>query len=125
MAYALPALPYAYNALEPNIDEATMRVHHDKHHTTYTGKLNDAIKGGAYESWSLEDLVAKYPSLPQDIQGVVRNHGGGHYNHNLFWELMAPGAGGEPSGHLAKAIEKDFGAFAELGSLALFWANCG
>ena len=113
MSFSTPDLPYGYNALEPFIDEATMKLHHDKHHVTYTTKLNGAIDNSAYVGWSIEDLVTKYKTLPADIQGVVQNHGGGHYNHTLLWELMAPKAGGEPSGALAKAIEAGWGNFGE------------
>ena len=113
MSFTTPDLPYAYNALEPYIDEATMKVHHDKHHTTYTTKLNAAIDNTSWANWSIEDLVTKYPTLPADIQPAVRNHGGGHYNHNLFWEWLAPKAGGEPTGVVAKAIEESFGNFGE------------
>jgi Fe-Mn family superoxide dismutase len=113
MAFQTPDLLYAYNDLEPYIDEATMRVHHDKHHTTYTQKLNAAIEGKEYANWSLEDLLKKLSTIPSDIQGAVRNHGGGHYNHNLFWELLTSKSSGEPEGHLAKAIEATFGTFAE------------
>lgn len=113
MPFSTPDLPYAYNSLEPFIDEATMKLHHDKHHVTYTTKLNGAIDNTAYAGWSIEDLVVKYKTLPTDIQGAVQNHGGGHYNHGLFWELMAPKAGGEPGGALAKAIEATWGNFGE------------
>lgn len=117
MAFVTPDLPYAYNALEPYVDEATMKVHHDKHHSTYTSNLNGAIDGKEFANWRLEDLLGKLETLPTDIQGIVRNHGGGHYNHCLFWEIMAPKAGGEPEGHLAKAIAASFGSFAEFTKL--------
>jgi len=116
MAFTTPDLPYGYNALEPVIDTTTMQIHHDKHHTTYTAKLNGAVEGTDYENWSIEELITKLSSLPSAIQGVVQNHGGGHLNHNLFWQLMAPegkGGGGEPSGALAQAITSTFGSFAQ------------
>lgn len=111
--FTTPDLPYAYDALEPFIDEATMRIHHDKHHATYTAKLNAAIENTAYATMGITDLVTKHPVLPADLQGAVRNHGGGHYNHSLFWEMMGPKAGGEPDGHLAHAIEVVWGSFAD------------
>lgn len=114
MAFTTPDLPYAYDALEPHVDEATMRVHHDKHHNAYTAKLNAAVEGTQYASWSAEDLLRKLNELPENIRGAVRNNGGGHVNHTLFWELMAPagkGGGGRPSGELAKAIDSAFGSY--------------
>ena len=111
MAFQTPDLPYAYNALEPHIDEATMRVHHDKHHVAYTTKLNGAVEGTTYAQWSIEDLIKKLNELPEAIRGVVRNNGGGHLNHNLFWTIMKPAGGGAPSGALAAAIESSFGSF--------------
>ena len=113
MSFSTPDLPYAYNSLEPYIDEATMKVHHDKHHVTYTTKLNAAIENTPYATWSIEDLVSKYKTLPADIQGPVQNHGGGHYNHSLFWEFLAAKAGGEPTGAVAKAIDASWGNFGE------------
>ena len=113
MSFSTPDLPYAYNSLEPYIDEATMKVHHDKHHVTYTTKLNAAIENTPYATWSIEDLVSKYKTLPAEIQGPVQNHGGGHYNHSLFWELLAAKAGGEPTGAVAKAIDASWGNFGE------------
>jgi len=112
MSFVTPDLGYGYNALEPYIDEATMRVHHDKHHTAYTANLNAAVEGTVYAGWGVEELLAKIKDLPADIQGAVRNHGGGHYNHGLFWSIMAPGAGGEPGGTLATAIDAQLGGFA-------------
>ncbi|MFO7585827.1 MAG: superoxide dismutase [Anaerolineales bacterium] len=113
MAFELPKLPYAYEALEPFIDAQTMTLHHTKHHQTYVTNLNGAIeKHPELASWSLDDLVARLAEVPEDVRGVVRNHGGGTLNHNIFWEVMAPNAGGEPAGALAKAIEADFGGFA-------------
>ncbi|WP_026245220.1 superoxide dismutase [Alkalispirochaeta alkalica] len=111
MAFQTPALPYAYNALEPHIDETTMTIHHDKHHVAYTTKLNAAVEGTEYASWSAEDLVARLGELPEKIRGAVRNNGGGHVNHNLFWTILAPGAGGAPSGSVAEAITRTFGSF--------------
>lgn len=113
MAFELPKLPYAYEALEPFVDAQTMTIHHTKHHQAYVTNLNGAIeKRPELGSWSLEDLVKRLNDVPEDVRTVVRNHGGGHFNHSLFWELMAPNAGGEPTGALAQAIEADFGAFA-------------
>ncbi len=113
MAFELAPLPYAYDALEPVIDAQTMTIHHDKHHAAYITNLNAAIeKHPELGSWSVEDLLKKLNDVPEDIRPAVRNHGGGHWNHNMFWEIMAPKAGGEPTGALAKAIEADFGSFA-------------
>lgn len=109
MAFTLPALPYAFNALEPHIDARTMEIHHGKHHNAYVTNLNAAIAGSDAEKLSIEDIcknVSKYPV-------AVRNNGGGHYNHSLFWTLMAPNAGGNPSGALADAINTAFGSFDE------------
>jgi Fe-Mn family superoxide dismutase len=111
MAYSVPPLPYDYNALEPHIDEATMRVHHDKHHQAYVDKANAALEGTEWADKPIEEVLKDLGSLPQDKQGPVRNNGGGHYNHSLFWEWMAPGAGGEPDGALAEAITSAFGSF--------------
>lgn len=112
MAFQLPALPYAYDALEPFIDAQTMTIHHTKHHQAYITNLNAALeKHPELGNWSLTDLVAKLADVPEDIRGAVRNHGGGHWNHDLFWQVMAPKAGGEPRGALAKAIDSDFGGF--------------
>ena len=112
MAYTLEKLPYAFDALEPNIDAQTMEIHHDKHHAAYVNKLNAAIEGKAdLESKSIEDLIANLSAVPEDIRGAVRNNGGGHYNHSLFWNVIGPNAGGEPKGELADAITKDLGGF--------------
>ena len=111
MAYRVPALPYDYNALEPHIDEATMRVHHDKHHQAYVDKANAALEGTEFADKPVEELIKNLGSLPADKQGPLRNNGGGHYNHSLFWEWMAPGAGGEPDGALRAAIDAAFGSF--------------
>lgn len=111
MAYTTPDLPYAYNALEPHIDEATMRVHHDKHHVGYTTKLNAAVEGTEYEKEAAEALVAKVNSLPDSVKTAVRNAGGGHVNHSLFWKVLSPKGGGEPTGAVGDAIKSTFGSF--------------
>lgn len=112
MAFTLPSLPYTFNALEPHIDAKTMEIHHGKHHNTYVTKLNDAIKGNAaLESKSIEALIANINALPENIRNAVRNNGGGHINHSMFWTIIGPKAGGEPKGKLAEAINKDFGTF--------------
>lgn len=108
MAFELPALPYAHNALEPHIDTATMEIHHGKHHAAYVNNLNAAIAGTEHEGKSLEELMANISKLP----AAVRNNGGGHYNHSLFWSIMGPNGGGEPTGKLADAINNTFGSFA-------------
>lgn len=112
MAFELPPLPYAYNALEPHIDEQTMQLHHDKHHQTYITNLNAAIeKHPDLASKTVEELISNLEALPQDIQVPVRRNGGQHLNHSLFWELMAPNAGGAPTGAAAQAIDAAFGNF--------------
>jgi Fe-Mn family superoxide dismutase len=111
MAYSVPDLPYDYNALEPSIDEATMRVHHDKHHQAYVDKVNAALEGTEWSDTPIEEVVANLSSLPADKQGPVRNNGGGHYNHSLFWEWLSPNGGGAPDGALAQAIDSGFGSF--------------
>jgi Fe-Mn family superoxide dismutase len=112
VAFELPALPYAYNALEPHIDEQTMRIHHDKHHGTYVTNLNAAIEKHAnLAGKSVEDLLRSINSIPEDIRTAVRNNGGGHANHTMFWEIMGPGGGGAPSGALGDAINSTFGSF--------------
>lgn len=114
MAYTLPDLPYAYDALEPHIDARTMEIHYTKHHQGYTNKLNAAIEGHAdLESKSAEDLVADLGSLPDDVKGAVRNNGGGYVNHKLFWTVLSPNGGGNPSGELASAIDSTFGSYDE------------
>ena len=114
MAHELPPLPYDYNALEPHIDEATMKLHHDKHHQAYITKLNDAIaKHPDLEKHSAEDLLKNLQSLPEDVRGVIRNNGGGHVNHTMFWQIMKPSGGGEPSGKIGEQIKKDFGSFTD------------
>jgi len=113
MPYELPALPYAYEALEPFIDTATMQIHHDKHHAAYVNNLNGALeKHPELAGKPLEALLKDLNAVPEDIRMVVRNHGGGTWNHSMFWEIMAPKAGGEPSGALAGAITSAFGNFA-------------
>jgi Fe-Mn family superoxide dismutase len=109
MPFSLPALPYAYDALEPHIDARTMEIHHTKHHQAYISKVNDAIAGSDLESKSVEELVSDLSAVPENIRSVVRNHGGGHANHSLFWTVMGPNAGGKPSGELAAAIDADLG----------------
>ena len=111
MAYEVPALPYDYNALEPHVDEATMRVHHDKHHQAYVDKANAALEGTGHEGKPVEEVLRALDSLPSDKQGPFRNNGGGHFNHSLFWEAMSPDGGGEPTGELATAISSTFGSF--------------
>ena len=112
MAYTLPPLPYPNNALEPFIDATTMEIHHDRHHNAYVTNLNNAIAGNAeLEALSIEDLCKNINSVPEGIRGAVRNNGGGHFNHTLFWNIMGPGAGGAPSGALAAAIDAAFGTF--------------
>ncbi len=113
MSYTLPALPYAFNALEPHIDARTMEIHHGKHHQTYITNLNNAIQGTDLGNQSIEALVAGIDKVPENIRMVVRNNGGGHANHSLFWTIMGPGAGGEPTGPLADAITSDVGGFAK------------
>jgi Fe-Mn family superoxide dismutase len=113
MPYEVPALPYAYDALEPHIDEATMRVHHDKHHQAYVDKANAALDGTEWADKPVEEVLKQLGSLPADKQGPVRNNGGGHYNHTLFWESMSPSGGGPPSGALAQAIDSAFGSFSD------------
>jgi superoxide dismutase, Fe-Mn family len=111
MAYEVPALPYDYNALEPHIDEATMRVHHDKHHQAYVDKVNAALDGTDWADRPIEEVIASLSDVPEGKRTAVRNNGGGHLNHTLFWESMSPNGGGEPSGALADAIANAFGSF--------------
>jgi Fe-Mn family superoxide dismutase len=111
MAYEVPDLPYDYDALEPHIDEATMRVHHDKHHQAYVDKANAALEGTEWADKDVEEVLKNLGDLPDDKQGPVRNNAGGHHNHTLFWESMSPDGGGEPSGDLAEAIDSKFGSF--------------
>ena len=110
MTYALPELPYAYDALEPSIDARTMEIHHTKHHQAYITKVNAAIEGTDLANKSIEDLVSDLSAVPEDKRGAVRNNGGGHANHSLFWTVMGPGKGGAPSGDLAAAIDSSFGS---------------
>ncbi|MER2178678.1 MAG: superoxide dismutase [Stenotrophomonas maltophilia] len=109
MAYTLPKLSYAYDALEPHIDAATMEIHHTKHHQTYINNVNAALEGTEFADLPVEELVKKTKSLPENLQGVVRNNGGGHANHTLFWTVMSPNGGGAPVGDVAKAIESQLG----------------
>ena len=111
MAYSLPALPYAYDALEPNIDAKTMEIHHSKHHQTYINNINGAIAGTEWEKLSVEDLVAKVNEVPTDLKNMVINNAGGHANHSLFWTVMSPQGGGQPTGAVAKAIDEQLGGF--------------
>jgi Fe-Mn family superoxide dismutase len=113
MAYEVPDLPYDYNALEPHIDEETMHLHHDKHHQAYVTQVNNALEGTEHADKPIEEVLKDLQSIPEDKRGVVRNNGGGHYNHSLFWEWMSPDGGGEPEGDLASAIESAFGSFDE------------
>jgi Fe-Mn family superoxide dismutase len=112
MAFELPKLAYAYDALEPYIDARTMEIHHTKHHNTYITKLNEALdKHPELGGKLLETLLGDLNAIPEDIRGAVRNHGGGTWNHNMFWEIMGPNAGGMPSGNLAAALDSNFGSF--------------
>ena len=111
MAYEVPPLPYDYGALEPHIDEATMRVHHDKHHQAYVDKVNAALEGTEFDGKPIEEVLKNLDALPSDKQKAVRNNGGGHFNHTLFWESMSPDGGGEPGGELGEAITSAFGSF--------------
>jgi Fe-Mn family superoxide dismutase len=111
MPYTLPALPYAYNALEPHIDAKTMEIHHTKHHQAYINNVNTAIKDTPFDNLPVEQLIADLNKVPENIRTVVRNNGGGHANHSLFWTIMGPGAGGNPSGELGAAIDSTFGSY--------------
>ena len=111
MAFSVPDLPYGYDALEPTIDEQTMHLHHDKHHQAYVDKANAALEGTEWADKDVVEVLQNLDALPADKQGAVRNNGGGHYNHSLFWEMMSPDGGGEPSGELADAINSAFGSF--------------
>jgi superoxide dismutase, Fe-Mn family len=113
MAYSVPPLPYAYDALEPHIDKATMEFHHDKHHKAYVDKVNAALEGTALADAPIEDVLKDLSQVPDAKRVAVKNNGGGHYNHTLFWESMSPDGGGEPSGELASAIDATFGSFAD------------
>lgn len=112
MAHQLPDLPYAFDALEPHIDAQTMQIHHDKHHAAYVNNLNAALEGNSgLQDQSIEDLLRGIDRVPENIRTAVRNNGGGHANHTLFWKVMSPDGGGEPSGSLAEAIKQKFGSF--------------
>ncbi|MFN3191616.1 MAG: superoxide dismutase [Aureliella sp.] len=111
MSYELPALPYAYDALEPHFDAQTMEIHHTKHHQAYITKVNAAIEGTDLASKSIEDLISDLGAVAEDKRGAVRNNGGGHANHSLFWSVLGPGKGGQPSGELATAIDAACGSF--------------
>ena len=112
MSHTLPALNYAYDALEPHIDALTMEIHHSRHHQTYTNNLNAALEGAPeLAALPVEDLLRRFDTLPATLQGAIRNHGGGHANHSLFWLVMSPQGGGEPGGELALAIERELGGF--------------
>jgi len=134
MRYSLPELPYAYDVLEPHIDARTMEIHHTKHHAGYVSNLNAAIEGEDLGSPSVEDLVAAIHTLPESIRTAVRNHGGGHANHSLFWTVLSGQGGGQPEGELAKAIDEQLGGFdrfverftgAALGRFGSGWAWLG
>ena len=116
MAYEVPDLPYDYDALEPHIDEATMKLHHDKHHQAYVDNANKALEGTEWADRSIESILADLDIIPEDKRAAVRNNVGGHANHTLFWEIMGPNGGGEPSGSLGDAISATFGNFADLKS---------
>lgn len=113
MAFTLPDLPYPHNALEPHIDARTMEIHHGKHHAAYVNNVNSAIAGTEFDNMSVEDLLKNINNVPEDKRTAVRNNGGGHANHTLFWQLMSPNGGGEPTGELANAINSTFGSFDE------------
>jgi superoxide dismutase, Fe-Mn family len=117
MPYEVPALPYDYGALEPHIDEQTMRVHHDKHHQAYVDKANAALEGTDSAQESVEHILTILETFPEDKRTVIRNNAGGHANHTLFWEIMSPDGGGQPEGELADAINDTFGSFDELKKL--------
>ena len=113
MAYSVPPLPYAYDALEPHIDKLTMEVHHDKHHQAYVNAVNAALEGTALADTPIEDVLSDLSQVPAEKLAAVKNNGGGHYNHSLFWESMSPDGGGEPTGALGEAIGSTFGSFAD------------
>ena len=113
MAYTVPPLPYDFGALEPHIDAQTMEIHHDKHHQAYVDKVNAALEGTDWADRSIEEVLTSLDQIPDDKRAAVRNNGGGHYNHSLFWESMSPSGGGEPDGDLAAAIDEAFGSFAD------------
>lgn len=111
MAHELPDLPYAHNALEPHIDAQTMEIHHGKHHAAYIANLNAALEGTGLEEKSACELIRDLSVVPEEKRGAVRNNGGGHFNHSIFWDMMSPDGGGAPTGDVAKAIDKAFGSF--------------
>lgn len=111
MAYSLPDLPYPNDALEPHIDAKTMEIHHDKHHNAYVTKVNDALASAGVPDMPIEELCAKLDTVPENVRGAVRNNGGGHANHSLFWTVMSPNGGGTPTGDLAAAIDSELGGF--------------
>ncbi len=113
MAYTVPPLPYAYDALEPHIDKLTMEIHHDKHHQAYVDKVNAALAGTPLENAAIEDVLKDLSQVPEEKRTAVKNNGGGHYNHTLFWESMSADGGGAPDGALAQAIDSTFGSFAD------------
>ncbi len=113
MAYTVPPLPYAYDALEPHIDKQTMEIHHDKHHQAYVDKVNAALAGTPLENTPIEDVLKDLSQVPEEKRTAVKNNGGGHYNHTLFWEGMSASGGGAPDGALAAAIDAAFGSFAD------------
>jgi Fe-Mn family superoxide dismutase len=114
MAHELAPLPYSFDALEPHIDARTMEIHHDKHHAAYVAKLNAAVEGkAALDSKSITELLSDLSAVPENVRTAVRNNGGGHFNHTLFWKMMKPGGGGEPGGELAEAIKSTFGSFGD------------
>lgn len=113
MLHSLPALPYACDALEPALDSLTMQIHHSRHHQTYVNNLNNALANTPYQQWPLERLLREINQLPASLQPAIRDHGGGHANHSLFWTVLSPDGAGEPSGELATAIDTAFGSFAD------------
>jgi len=117
MAHSVPPLPYGFDALEPHIDAKTMEIHHDKHHAAYVTNLNAALEGTEWIDHPIESVLSSLESIPEDKRAAVRNNGGGHANHTLFWEIMGPNGGGEPSGGLAEAIASTFGGLDELKKL--------
>jgi len=115
MAFTLPPLPYAHDALEPHVDAQTMQIHHGKHHQAYVNNLNAAVeKAPELASWSLDDLMRRINEVPEAVRTAVRNNGGGHWNHSMFWEIMGPRAGGDPKAALGEAVAKSFGSFDKL-----------
>jgi superoxide dismutase, Fe-Mn family len=114
MPFEVPPLPYDYAALEPHIDEQTMRLHHDKHHQAYVDNANKALEGTDWAENPVESVLSSLDAMPEEIRTAVRNNAGGHANHSLFWEIMSPGGGGEPTGELADAIDSTFGSLGEL-----------